>query len=151
MPWPTKNPSATPNNGATVGYEAQLWPMADTLRGSMDVPEYKHVVLGLVFLEQVSNALAGYHTKLAADRAGRGRSGRSGRVPRPIAEPGWLPVPRNRVDWFGAKLDTCGSGGSVQPGEAAMCGVLGSSGIRPAASRPGGDLGMEKLGCPTAN
>jgi type I restriction enzyme M protein len=33
---------------ANVGYEAQLWQMADALRGSMDAAEYKHVVLGLV-------------------------------------------------------------------------------------------------------
>jgi hypothetical protein len=31
-------------NSATVGYEAQLWRMADALRGSMDAAEYKHVV-----------------------------------------------------------------------------------------------------------
>ena len=36
--------------GAKVGYEAQLWQMADALRGSMDAAEYKHVVLGLIFL-----------------------------------------------------------------------------------------------------
>lgn len=35
---------------ANVGYEAQLWQMADTLRGSMDAAEYKHVVLGLIFI-----------------------------------------------------------------------------------------------------
>jgi type I restriction-modification system DNA methylase subunit len=35
--------SATKNNGATVGYEAQLWQMADTLRGSMDAAEYADV------------------------------------------------------------------------------------------------------------
>ena len=33
---------------ATVGYEAELWQMADALRGSMDAAEYKHVVLGLI-------------------------------------------------------------------------------------------------------
>ena len=33
--------------GANVGYEAELWQMADALRGSMDAAEYKHVVLGL--------------------------------------------------------------------------------------------------------
>ena len=33
------------DNGATTGYEAELWRMADALRGSMDVAEYKHVVL----------------------------------------------------------------------------------------------------------
>ena len=42
--------------GATIGYEAQLWQMADTLRGSMDAAEYKHVVLGLLFLKYVSDA-----------------------------------------------------------------------------------------------
>lgn len=37
-------------NGATTGYEAKLWQMADALHGSMDAAEYKHVVLGLIFL-----------------------------------------------------------------------------------------------------
>ncbi|MDE2769017.1 MAG: type I restriction-modification system subunit M N-terminal domain-containing protein, partial [Chloroflexota bacterium] len=35
-----------PKNGAAIGYEAELWAMADTMRGSMDAAEYKHVVLG---------------------------------------------------------------------------------------------------------
>lgn len=39
-----------------MGYEAQLWKMADTLRGSMDTAEYKHVVLGLIFLRYISDA-----------------------------------------------------------------------------------------------
>ncbi|HXG41124.1 MAG TPA: class I SAM-dependent DNA methyltransferase [Dehalococcoidia bacterium] len=39
-----------------LGYEAQLWQMADALRGSMDAAEYKHVVLGLIFLKYVSDA-----------------------------------------------------------------------------------------------
>ena len=33
------------DNGATTGYEVELWRTADALRGSMDVAEYKHVVL----------------------------------------------------------------------------------------------------------
>ncbi len=43
---------------ATTGYEAELWRMADALRGSMDAAEYKHVVLGLIFLflSQFANA-----------------------------------------------------------------------------------------------
>ena len=32
------------NSGANVGFEAKLWAAADTLRGSMDAAEYKHVV-----------------------------------------------------------------------------------------------------------
>ncbi len=44
------------DSGATTGYEAELWAMADTLRGSMDAGEYKHVVLGLIFLKYISDA-----------------------------------------------------------------------------------------------
>ena len=44
-------PSKRTDSGATTGYEAELWAMADTLRGSMDAGEYKHVVLGLIFLK----------------------------------------------------------------------------------------------------
>ena len=43
-------------NGATTGYESELWAMADALRGSMDASEYKHVVLGLIFLKYISDA-----------------------------------------------------------------------------------------------
>jgi type I restriction enzyme M protein len=53
------------NRSATVGYEAQLWEMADALRGSMDAAEYKHVVLGLIF----SDAFEEQHAKLEAERA----------------------------------------------------------------------------------
>ena len=36
--------------------EAEMWEMADTLRGSMDAAEYKHTVLGLIFLKYISDA-----------------------------------------------------------------------------------------------
>ena len=55
-------------NRATVGYEAQLWAMADALRGSMDAAEYKHVVLGLVLLKCISDAFEEHHAKLEASR-----------------------------------------------------------------------------------
>lgn len=41
---------------ANLGFEEKLWSMADKLRGSMDAAEYKHVVLGLLFLKYVSDA-----------------------------------------------------------------------------------------------
>lgn len=41
-------------NTTTVGFEDKLWLAADKLRGSMDASEYKHVVLGLIFLKYVS-------------------------------------------------------------------------------------------------
>ena len=50
--------------GATTGYEAELWKMADSLRGSMDAAEYKHVVLGLIFLKYVSDAFEELHEHL---------------------------------------------------------------------------------------
>ena len=43
-------------NGATVGFETELWSAADKLRNNMDAAEYKHVVLGLIFLKYISDA-----------------------------------------------------------------------------------------------
>src|SRR5262249_44465050 len=40
--------------------------MADALRGSMDAAEYKHVVLGLIFLKYISDAFEEQHTRLLA-------------------------------------------------------------------------------------
>jgi type I restriction enzyme M protein len=70
VPKPKKNPSPQArNDGATVGYEAQLWQMADALRGSMDAAEYKHVVLGLIFLKYISDAFEERHALLLAEKA----------------------------------------------------------------------------------
>ena len=44
------------SNGANIGFEAQLWQMADKLRGNMDAADYKNVVLGLIFLKYISDA-----------------------------------------------------------------------------------------------
>ncbi len=54
---------------ATTGYEAELWRMADTLRGSMDAAEYKHIVLGLVFLKYISDAFEETYARLEFERA----------------------------------------------------------------------------------
>ncbi len=43
-------------NGANLGFEEKLWAAADKLRGHMDAAEYKHVVLGLIFLKYISDA-----------------------------------------------------------------------------------------------
>lgn len=56
-----KMPTRRTSNGATTGYEAELWAMADALRGSMDASEYKHVVLGLIFLKYISDAFQERH------------------------------------------------------------------------------------------
>ena len=43
------------NNTANIGFEQQIWSAADILRGNMDAGEYKHVVLGLIFLKYISD------------------------------------------------------------------------------------------------
>ena len=61
---PKSKTSTQTSNTATTGYEAQLWEMADTLRGSMDAAEYKHVVLGLIFLKYISDAFEEHYERL---------------------------------------------------------------------------------------
>ncbi len=58
--------------GATLDFERQLWAMADGLRGHMDAAEYKHVVLGLIFLKYISDAFAERHEQIVNDEAGAG-------------------------------------------------------------------------------
>ena len=54
---------------AVVGYEAKLWEMADALRNNMDAAEYKHVVLGLIFLKYISDAFEAKHAELLAQKS----------------------------------------------------------------------------------
>jgi type I restriction enzyme M protein len=63
------NTGKSGTTAATVGYEAQLWQMADALRGSMDAAEYKHVVLGLIFLKYISDAFEERHAALVAEKS----------------------------------------------------------------------------------
>ncbi len=50
-----------------LGYEDKLWQAADKLRGSMDSSEYKHVVLGLIFLKYVSDSFETKYQELLKD------------------------------------------------------------------------------------
>ncbi|MBI3976428.1 MAG: SAM-dependent DNA methyltransferase, partial [Armatimonadetes bacterium] len=52
-----------------LGFEAKLWEAADALRNNMDAAEYKHVVLGLIFLKYISDAFEAKHAELDAQRA----------------------------------------------------------------------------------
>lgn len=56
-------------NGATLGFEQTLWHAADKLRNNMDAAEYKHVVLGLIFLKYISDAFEEKHVQLAAQKS----------------------------------------------------------------------------------
>ena len=48
--------------------EKTLWQAADKLRNNMDAAEYKHVVLGLIFLKYISDAFSELYTKLEAEK-----------------------------------------------------------------------------------
>ncbi len=56
--------SNTTDSTATIGFEAKLWLAADKLRNNMDAAEYKHVVLGLIFLKYISDTFEEMHAKL---------------------------------------------------------------------------------------
>jgi len=62
------------NNGATLGFENQLWKAADKLRNNLDAAEYKHVVLGLIFLRYISDAFEEHRRRIVFDE-------RSGQAP----------------------------------------------------------------------
>ena len=46
--------------------ETQLWKAADKLRKNIDAAEYKHIVLGLMFLKYISDAFEEMYVKLVA-------------------------------------------------------------------------------------
>ena len=48
----------------TENFEAQLFKTADKLRKNIDAAEYKHIVLGLVFLKYISDSFDTLHNKL---------------------------------------------------------------------------------------
>ncbi len=69
MPKIKKSPASAATTGANLGFEAKLWAAADALRNNMDAAEYKHVVLGLIFLKYISDAFEAKHTELKAQKA----------------------------------------------------------------------------------
>lgn len=51
-------------NGANLGFESELFLAADKLRGNLEPSEYKHVVLGLIFLKYISDAFEAKRAEL---------------------------------------------------------------------------------------
>jgi len=64
MPRTAKAPAG---QGAQLGFEAELFKAADKLRGNMEPSDYKHVVLGLIFLKYISDAFEARHQALLAE------------------------------------------------------------------------------------
>jgi type I restriction enzyme M protein len=62
-----KNGRAKPQSGANLGFEAEMFLAADKLRGNLEPSEYKHVVLGLIFLKYISDAFEAKHLALLTE------------------------------------------------------------------------------------
>ncbi|QDU28940.1 Type I restriction enzyme EcoKI M protein [Anatilimnocola aggregata] len=59
-----KSASSSKDSSANLGFEAKLWLTADKLRNNMDAAEYKHVVLGLIFLKYISDSFEEMRARL---------------------------------------------------------------------------------------
>jgi type I restriction enzyme M protein len=66
MARPKKSSTSAKDSSANLGFEAKLWLAADKLRNNMDAAEYKHVVLGLIFLKYISDSFEEHHARLVA-------------------------------------------------------------------------------------
>ena len=64
-----KRDTKSNKNGATLGFEAKLYQSADKLRNNLDAAEYKHVVLGLIFLKYISDVFEEKHDFLLRESA----------------------------------------------------------------------------------
>jgi len=56
------------SNGTEIGFEEKLWKAADKMRSNMDAAEYKHIVLGLIFLKYISDAFEELYTNLGKSK-----------------------------------------------------------------------------------
>ena len=65
------------NNGVTttdLAYAEILWKLADALRGQIDAAEYKHVVLGLLFLKYISHSFEARRDEVGRPKGALGTS-----------------------------------------------------------------------------
>ena len=62
-----KEAKAKEANTANIGFEDKIWAAACVLRGNVDASEYKHVVLGLIFLKYVSDRFETRRSEILAD------------------------------------------------------------------------------------
>jgi type I restriction enzyme M protein len=76
------------SNGANLGFEKKLWAAADKMRNNMDAAEYKHVVLGLIFLKYISDSFKTVYDELKNDPESLGSEERDEYVSRRVF---WVP------------------------------------------------------------
>jgi type I restriction enzyme M protein len=56
------------NQKGDLGFEQKLWQAADKMRNNMDAAEYKHVVLGLIFLKYISDSFEEAYKEIKNDK-----------------------------------------------------------------------------------
>jgi len=56
------------NNNSEINFEQKLWQTADKMRNNMDAAEYKHIVLGLLFLKYISDSFEELYSELKKDK-----------------------------------------------------------------------------------
>ena len=71
----TETTLTTDTNDTDLTHEETLWKVADALRGQIDAAEYKHVVLGLLFLKYISDSFEARRDELRAELVADGIAG----------------------------------------------------------------------------
>lgn len=61
---PERKATAVPTSTTLQDLQKTLWATADKMRANMDAAEYKHIVLGLIFLKYISDSFAGRRVEL---------------------------------------------------------------------------------------
>src|SRR2546423_3282304 len=137
---PRSRAAATSNNSANIGFEAKLWLAADKLRSNMDAAEYKHVVLGLIFLKYISDAFDELYEKLKAGEAETGADPED--KDEYTAERVFYVPPQARWKWLQgrAKLPTIGKDiddamDAIEKDNPSLRGVLSKDYARPALDK----------------
>lgn len=120
--------------------EKTLWQTADKLRNNMDAAEYKHVVLGLIFLKYISDTFDDLFKKLKAEGATTGADPED--KDEYTAERVFYVPPQARWEWLQrrAKLPTVGKDiddamDAIEKDNPSLKGVLPKDYARPALDK----------------
>jgi len=126
--------------GENLELEKTLWATADKLRNNMDAAEYKHVVLGLIFLKYISDAFDELYTKLNAEKDKTGADPED--KDEYTAERVFYVPPQARWKWLQgrAKLPTIGKDiddamDAIEKDNTSLKGVLPKDYARPALDK----------------
>jgi type I restriction-modification system DNA methylase subunit len=108
--------SSPSTSTATIGFEAKLWLTADKLRNNMDAAEYKHVVLGLIFLKYISDTFEEHGAKLLKGKLGP----LIDRVHRALTDADLAKITSTYHAWRGSSADFQSAQGKMQTGKSAL-------------------------------